>query len=156
MIEVVRSNKMMRQNSEPRNQSEDEKNKRSIRWTPEVTPSVLGSIPDVLRTVVADTVNHPDRKSATLVSSNSIANRCILDRWGIRPSQRNRFKQLFSLIRKHTRKVFEHYLARGWIELKLGSQSVNYRIIKFDEARGNLILKFIEITKENEWLLSRL
>lgn len=88
-----------------------------------------------------------------MISSNSLANRFILERWGIRPSQRRRFKNLFASVRKQCRSIFHHVLARGRFEWELGRERFVFGVYKFDEIRGNLILGFVEVSPEAEWTL---
>ncbi|MBD3405605.1 MAG: hypothetical protein GF411_05665 [Candidatus Lokiarchaeota archaeon] len=126
----------------------------SIYYEPKTTPSILASIPDCLRMILMDSVEKSkvSRKSI-LVSSNSLANRFILDRWDIRPSQRRRYRNLFSKIRKRCRKIFQYHLARGRIEWTDKSDSYLLGVFKFDEVRGNLILGFVPISKDQEWTM---
>ncbi|MHA2026159.1 MAG: hypothetical protein ACW98U_09685 [Candidatus Thorarchaeota archaeon] len=121
---------------------------------PEVTPSILADIPKVLREALADTnkIERPKRKSV-LISSNSLANRFILSRWGIRPSQRRRYKTLFATVRNECRVIFQHYLLKGRVEGTVESEKLLYGIYKFDEIRGNLILGFVAMTPDSEWSL---
>ena len=121
---------------------------------PETTPSILANIPECLRRVLKETSEASTKKKrATLISSNSLANRFILERWGIRPSQRRRFKNLFSSVRKQCRNIFQHLLSRGRIEWNIGPNRYVFGIYKFDEIRGNLILGFVEVSPEEEWTL---
>lgn len=127
----------------------------SITRDPEATASVLASIPDCLKDTLlnSSTSDNKGRKSV-LISSNNLANRFILSRWGIRPSQRRRYKNLFTSIRKHCRIIFNHYLLRGRIEWINISGKHLFGVYKFDEVRGNLILGFVTMTPESEWTLS--
>ena len=121
---------------------------------PETTPSILANIPECLRRVLKETSEASTKKKrATLISSNSLANRFILERWGIRPSQRRRFKNLFASVRKQCRNIFQHLLARGRMEWNIGSTRFVFGVYKFDEIRGNLILGFVDIPPEEEWTL---
>ncbi|MHA2025961.1 MAG: hypothetical protein ACW98U_08685 [Candidatus Thorarchaeota archaeon] len=120
---------------------------------PEATPSILASIPECLRDALKEAVNTRGRKSV-LISSNSITNRFIFSRWGIRPSQRRRYKNLFAAVRKQSRVVFQHYLLRGRVEWTDDSGRNVFGVYKFDEIRGNLILGFVAMTPESEWTLS--
>ncbi|MHA1951001.1 MAG: hypothetical protein ACW987_14145 [Candidatus Thorarchaeota archaeon] len=78
-----------------------------------------------------------------LVSSNSLANRFILERWGIRSSQRKRYKNLYSAIRKQCRVIFRHYLSHGGIGWMTQDDEFVMGVYKFDEVRGNIILGFV-------------
>ncbi|MHA2176834.1 MAG: hypothetical protein ACXABH_01805 [Candidatus Thorarchaeota archaeon] len=127
---------------------------RSIAREPEATPSILASIPECLRDALKEAVNTRGRKSA-LISSNSLTNRFIFARWGIRPSQRRRYKNLFASVRKQSRIVFQHYLLRGRVEWTDISGRNLFGVYKFDEIRGNLILGFVVMTPESEWTLPK-
>jgi hypothetical protein len=123
---------------------------------PEITPSILANVPDCLRKLLMDSAKAAKQKrKSVLISSNSLANRFILDRWGIRPSQRRRFKNLFASVRKQCRNVFQHLVAKGRIEWDFQSDAYMFGVYKFDEIRGNLILGFVEISPETEWTLPR-
>jgi len=126
---------------------------RSLVREPEATPSILASIPECLRGALKEAVDNRGRKSA-LISSNSLTNRFIFSRWGIRPSQRRRYKNLFASVRKQSRVVFQHYLLRGRVEWTDKSGRNVFGVYKFDEIRGNLILGFVVMTPDSEWTLS--
>ncbi len=121
---------------------------------PVTTPSILANIPDSLRSVLVESSKRTKTgQTSILVSSNSLANRFILNRWGIRPSQKRKFKNLFASVRKHCRVVFRHYLARRRLEWDSGSERIVFGVFKFDEIRGNLILGFVSVSPESEWTL---
>ena len=125
-----------------------------IHHEPVTTPSILANIPDSLRTVLSESVKRTAKKQkSVLISSNSLANRFIFERWGIRSSQRKRFRNLFTNVRKQCRVVFNHYLSLGKIEWTSRSERFVFGIYKFDEIRGNLILGFVCMTPESEWSL---
>ncbi len=126
---------------------------RSLVREPEVTPSILASIPECLRNALKEAVNSRGRKSV-LISSNSLTNRFIFSRWNIRPSQRRRYKNLFASVRKQSRIVFQHFLLRGRVEWNDESGRNVFGVYKFDEIRGNLILGFVAMTPDSEWTLS--
>ncbi|MBE0525890.1 hypothetical protein E4H12_10105 [Candidatus Thorarchaeota archaeon] len=111
---------------------------------PELTPSVLGTIPDLMKEIIAETMVNlrTSIRKSILVSSNSLANRFIILRWGIRPSQRRRYKNLFSTVRIACRDYFRHLLLQGRISNEKGKVSYDFVVYKFDEIRGNLILGF--------------
>ena len=111
---------------------------------PKLTPSILGKIPDVLKDVLADTISDSSKSSgrSILISSNSLCNRFIHTRWGIRPSQRRRHRNLFSGVRKACRDYFTHLLEQGSVTNEKGKVSFDFVVYKFDEIRGNLILGF--------------
>jgi hypothetical protein len=128
---------------------------RSLVREPEATPSILASIPECLRDALKEAINTRGRGSkSVLVSSNSLTNRFIFSRWGIRPSQRRRYKNLFASVRKQSRVVFQHFLLRGRVEWTDDSGRHIFGVYKFDEIRGNLILGFVVMTPESEWTLS--
>lgn len=111
---------------------------------PKVTTSILASIPDCLHNVLQENVQRTaERRTSILISSNNLANRFILERWGIRSSQRRRYKNLFSTIRKQCRAVFRNYLTRGTLVWKNKTGEYSFGVFKFDEVRGNLILGFV-------------
>ncbi|MFW9794724.1 MAG: hypothetical protein ACFFEE_10505 [Candidatus Thorarchaeota archaeon] len=126
---------------------------RSLVREPEATPSILASIPECLRDALKEAMSTRGRKSV-LISSNSLTNRFIFSRWGIRPSQRRRYKNLFASVRKQSRVVFQHYLLRGRVEWTDESGRNIFGVYKFDEIRGNLILGFVVMTPDSEWTLS--
>ncbi|MFW9794877.1 MAG: hypothetical protein ACFFEE_11270 [Candidatus Thorarchaeota archaeon] len=121
---------------------------------PNATPSILASIPECLRDALKEAMESRGRKSV-LISSNSLSNRFIFSRWGIRPSQRRRYKNLFASVRKQSRIVFQHYLLRGRVEWTDESGRNVFGVYKFDEIRGNLILGFVVMTPDSEWTLSK-
>jgi hypothetical protein len=111
---------------------------------PNVTTSILASIPDCLHNMLQKNVERTtERRTSILVSSNNLANRFILERWRIRSSQRRRFKNLFGTIRKQCRALFRNYLLRGNIVWKNQDNELSFGVFKFDEVRGNLILGFV-------------
>ncbi|NHI90414.1 MAG: hypothetical protein EAX87_12910 [Candidatus Thorarchaeota archaeon] len=119
-------------------------NKDSIYREPRITTSILANIPECLYSVLQDNLLRLQKRGASiLVSSNSLANRFILDRWGIRSSQRRRYKNLFSTIRKQCRAIFRNYLAGGKIKWRTHEEELVFGVYKFDEVRGNLILGFV-------------
>jgi len=121
---------------------------------PEATPSILASIPDCLKNTLLDSVDDTKRgRRSILVSSNNLTNRVIFLKWGIRPSQRRRYRNLFASIRKHCRILFQHYLLRGKIEWIDSTGRHLFGIYKFDEVRGNLILAFVIMNSDLEWTL---
>ncbi|NHI83251.1 MAG: hypothetical protein EAX81_02965 [Candidatus Thorarchaeota archaeon] len=127
---------------------------RTIVFEPETTPSILATIPDCLRVILQEMSESTKRKGKSiLISSNSLANKFIMERWKIRPSQRKRYRNLFAEIRKRSRAIFQHYLARSKIEWKTKDANYVFGIFKFDEIRGNLILGFVPISNESEWTL---
>lgn len=123
-------------------------------YEPKTSPSVLATVPNCLRQTLERAINAPnERRRSILISSNSLANRFILERWDIRPSQRKRFRNLFATVRKQCRDVFNHYLALGRIEWAAKNERFIFGIFKYDEIRGNLILGFVSVPPGSEWKL---
>ena len=118
---------------------------------PKITPSVLAAIPDVLKTYLHEVVMKQStrKRKSMLISSNSLANRFMFTRWGIRASQRKRYKNLFSKIRQQCRTYFHHLLSTGQISSTNGTDTLRFGVYKFDEVRGNLILGFVHIDDES-------
>ncbi len=118
---------------------------------PKITPSVLAAIPDVLKNHLHEVMMKQStrKRRSLLISSNSLANRFIFTRWGIRASQRKRFKNLFSKIRGQCRTYFHHLLSTGQITSTNGKDTFRFGVYKFDEVRGNLILGFVHIDDES-------
>jgi hypothetical protein len=117
------------------------------RFDPQVTPSVLADMPDCLRAIIEDTMNkkvRSGRHRAILVSSNSLANRFILAKWGIRPSQRKRYRNLFAAIRSHSRRYFLCCLTQKRVEWHDQHSATALGVYRFDDIRGNVILGFVE------------
>ncbi len=127
--------------------------KRDFYIDPVVTPSVAGNIPTCLREMLVESSMASQKKRTVLISSNSLANRFILNRWGIRPSQRRKFRTLFTTIRKYCRNLF-HYLAnQSRMEWTSGTERFIFGVYKFEEIRGNLILGFVKLSIEDEWTI---
>jgi hypothetical protein len=119
---------------------------------PRVTSSILANIPDCLHTILHENAQKAsERRTSILVSSNNLANRFILERWGIRSSQRRRYKNLFGTVRKQCRALFRNYLARGSIAWKKQDNELSFGVFKFDEVRGNLILGFVPPCRYLNW-----
>ena len=115
-----------------------------------ITPSVLAAIPETLRVLLESNVG---RKKSILMSSNSLSNRFILNRWEIKPSQRKRNIQLFYEIRKQCRLIFKHFHARGQIEWERNGKNYVFGVFKYDDIKGNIVLGFVPIPPEKEWIL---
>ena len=119
---------------------------------PKVTTSILASIPDCLHNMLQENAQRmKERRTSILISSNNLANRFILERWGIRSSQRRRYKNLFSTIRKQSRAIFRNYLTRGNIVWKDQNGDYTFGVFQFDEVRGNLILGFVPPCGYLDW-----
>jgi hypothetical protein len=125
--------------------------KDSIYREPRVTISILANIPDCLRNMLQEHLQGNGKRTSILVSSNNLANRFILERWGIRSSQRRRYKNLFSTIRKHCRAIFRNYLVRGKLIWKARDDEYMIGVFKYDEVRGNLILGFVPAFAYTDW-----
>ena len=126
-------------------------NQTSIEAERRVTPSAMADLPIMLKGLLLASVNNAQRRKSVLLSSNSLANRFILEKWGIRPSQRKRNKNLFSISRKHARRLFRRLLNRGRFEWTTSEGEVAFGVYKYDEIRGNLILAFAKIDPESPW-----
>ena len=109
---------------------------------PELTPSIKATIPDIVKDTLLDTKQQRKTRSRILLSSNSVANRFIFTRWGIRPSQRRRYKNLFAQVRKECRRYFKYILNGGSITCERRGVGSTFGVFMFDEVRGNLILGF--------------
>lgn len=115
------------------------------------TPFALASLPTILKELLSASVSDEKRRKSVLLSSNSLANRFILEKWGIRPSQRKRNKNLFSISRKHARRLFRMLLETGRIEWCADDVNHAFGVFRFDEIRGNLILGFAPLDPDSPW-----
>jgi hypothetical protein len=114
---------------------------------PELTPSIIATIPDIVKETLLDKKQHRKTRGRILLSSNSVANRFIFNRWGIRPSQRRRYKNLFAQVRKECRRYFKYILKSEKITCERRGVGSTFGVFMFDEVRGNLILGFTGIDK---------
>ena len=110
---------------------------------PQTTPSILGGVPDLLKITLLESVEAGSDR--LLLSSNSLANKFILERWGIRPTQRKRHRNLFSSVRKHCRTLFRYYIHLGRIAWTDQSEQRIFGVYEYDNVRGNLILSFVKM-----------
>lgn len=111
---------------------------------PEITPSILAAIPDVLKKILIENIHTQQKKrKEILLSSNGLANRFIFERWGIRSSQRRYHKRIFSEIREQCRTLFRYYLKKGFFQCQEKTIIHRFGVFRFDEIRGNLILGFV-------------
>ena len=134
----------------PRDPNEFETRDGSV--SPEPSPSALAAVPDILKEKLRLAILCSEKKkTSTLISSNTLANQFIFERWGIRSSQRRRYQNLFTQVRKQCRDVFRYYLQRGWLEVTEDSEKHTFGVYKYDDKRGNLILGFVKVTKDSEW-----
>jgi hypothetical protein len=124
----------------------------SIFREPRVTTSILASIPDCIHRTLQENVQRTtERRTSILISSNNLANRFILERWGIRSSQRRRYKNLFGTIRLQCRAIFRNYLTLGKVTWKDQNGKYAFGVFMFDEVRGNLILGFVPSRGYFDW-----
>jgi hypothetical protein len=114
-------------------------------------PSAMAELPIILKGLLSASVCNEKRRKSVLLSSNSLANRFILEKWGIRPSQRKRNKNLFSISRKLSRRLFRRLLDRGRFEWATRERELAFGVYKFDEIRGNLILGFVQLDLDSPW-----
>ncbi|MFX0107058.1 MAG: hypothetical protein ACFE7R_02135 [Candidatus Hodarchaeota archaeon] len=125
-----------------------------LRKDPRLTASVLADIPTVLRKIlIQNETRSTTSGKSILVSSNTLANKFILNQWGIRSSQRKRFKNLFSQVRKRCRQIFHHYRKQGIIRWENGEKKYLFAVLSYDEIRGNVILSFIPAPFRGDYLL---
>ena len=126
--------------------------RKSLKREPVPTPSQLAGVLTCLKDVIAENISASQRKPrSTLVSSNALANRFIMNRWDIRPSQRKRYKNLFSTVRRRTRALFESLLTRDMIEIEQNDGINTLVVHRFDDVRGNIILRFEEVPPGEEY-----
>ena len=120
-------------------------------FEPEVTPSIQAAIPDLLKSQLVESVlgKHERKKKSILVSSNSLANKFIFERWGIRSSQRRKYRNLFSDVRKRCRNLFKFFLQKGLISTHQNGIVYAFGVFRFDDVRGNLILGFSHLADDN-------
>jgi len=118
---------------------------------PKVTPSIQAAIPDLLKSQLVESAlgKHERKKKSILVSSNSLANKFIFEKWGIRSSQRRKYRNLFSDVRKRCRNIFRFFLQKGQISTQQSGVTFVFGVFKFDEVRGNLILGFTYLDDDN-------
>lgn len=114
---------------------------------PTLSPSIIATIPDLLKELITETTENRMylKRKSILISSNALCNKFILTRWGIRSSQRRRYKKLFSDVRKACRDYFNHLLGQSQISCEQKMRRFVFGVYKFDEIRGNLILGFASL-----------
>ncbi len=117
------------------------------------TPSVLAGIPACLRRMLESAVAGRSTRvmHPILISSNSLANRFILERWGIRPSQRRRYRNLFIAVRRYCRAFFRRQVALRYVSWHRDDESITFAVYEFDQVRGNLVLAFTFVPPEESW-----
>ena len=115
-----------------------------------VTSSIVASIPDLLKRILIENISDEKKlkHKNILISSNSLANRFIFERWKIRSSQHRYYKNLFSDIRNHCRRIFRYYERKGAIISQVETNLQRFSVYRFDKIRGNLILGFVPIDKD--------
>ncbi|NHJ12540.1 MAG: hypothetical protein EAX95_02640 [Candidatus Thorarchaeota archaeon] len=118
-----------------------------------LTPSVLSDLPQLLREILSGESTEKKFAGPVLVSSNRLANRFILQRYGIRPSQRKQYKSLFAQVRQHCRSLFEYTLRKKQIEVLHEKDRVVFGAFRYDSIRGNIILGFIRANSGEEWIV---
>lgn len=104
------------------------------------------SVSECLNDTLSESLLEPEQPpDSTLVSSNKLANRYIFEKWGIRASQRRKYRNLFSKVRQQCRQLFRQYLYEGKVEVSNDARKHTLWVYKFDDIRGNLILGFAKI-----------
>jgi len=121
---------------------------------PALTPSIKSSVAVLLKeTVLENCSNQEGRgRKSVLISSNGLANRFIHLQWGIRPSQRRQYKNLFSEVRELCRNLFRYYINQGEVVSEKEGTEYRYGVYKFDEIRGNLILGIVHVDADSPFL----
>ena len=117
------------------------------------TASAMADLPIILKGLLSASASNDQRRKSVLLSSNSLANRFILEKWGIRPSQRKRNKNLFAISRKQSRRLFRLLLNQGRFEWTTPESMLSFGVYKFDEIRGNLILGFVKLDPDSPWVI---
>jgi hypothetical protein len=114
---------------------------------PVLSPRIVSNIPSLLKATLREAFCGDCRKGrrSVLISSNSLANKFIHLQWGIRPSQRRQFRNLFLAVREQCRTIFQYYIKREELFIQEQGREQRCRVYKFDEVRGNLILGFVYI-----------
>ena len=112
-----------------------------------LTPSSISNIPFLLKATLLESLNRysGNGRKNILISSNSLANKFIHSEWGIKPSQRRHYRNLFHAVRKQCRSIFQFYINRGEVLCQEIGVDYKFSVYKFDEIRGNLILGFVYI-----------
>ncbi|MFW9957746.1 MAG: hypothetical protein ACFFCT_06730 [Candidatus Odinarchaeota archaeon] len=112
---------------------------------PVLTPSSESSIVNLLKMALLEFLSRCDVKGrkSILISSNSLANKFIYLQWGIRPSQRRQYRNLFLTVREQCRDIFQYYINQKEVIYQEHGTDHKFGVYKFDEVRGNLILGFV-------------
>ena len=129
---------------------EDKNRPDCVRPAPQTVPGapVISTIRSTLQRTVIE--SHRNRRS-TLISSNNLANKFIFERWGIRSSQRQRYRNLFNQVRTQSRSVMRQCLDEGKLDVIDKTDTHRFDVYKFDDIRGNLILGFIRVKGKERW-----
>ncbi|MDH4213167.1 MAG: hypothetical protein OEV85_04540 [Candidatus Thorarchaeota archaeon] len=114
---------------------------------PSLTPSSISSIPSHLKMTLLEILSRYEGKGrkGILISSNSLANKFIHLQWNIRPTQRRQYRNLFLAVREECRSIFQYYINNREVIYQEHGTDYKFRVYKFDEVRGNLILGFVYI-----------
>jgi len=121
---------------------------------PVLTPRSISNISSLLKLTLLEILSRCDRKGrkSVLISSNSLANKFIFSQWGIRPSQRRQYRNLFLAVREQCRCIFQYYTNKGEVICQNHGMDHKFGVYKFDEVRGNLILGFVYVDANSPFL----
>ena len=121
---------------------------------PAVTPSIRSSIAVLLKETILENYSKQEGRGrrSSLISSNCLANRFVHLHWGIRPSQRRQYRNLFSEVREQCRELFRYYANQGEVVSQKEGTEYRYGVYKYDEVRGNLILGIVYIGTDSPFL----
>jgi hypothetical protein len=121
---------------------------------PVLTTSSISNISSLLKATLLEILSRYDgkRRKSMLLSSNSLANKFVHLQWGIRPSQRRQYRNLFLAVREQCRNIFQYYTSKGEIICQVKGAEHRFRTYKFDEVRGNLILGFVYVDTNSPFL----
>jgi len=121
---------------------------------PTFTPSIKSSIAVLLEETILENFEKQEGRGrrSVLISSNGLANRFVHLHWGIRPSQRRQYRNLFSEVRDQCRNLFRYYVKEGEVVSQKKGTDYRYGVYKFDEVRGNLILGIVYVDANSPFL----
>mgnify|MGYP007088144557 CR=1 FL=1 len=121
---------------------------------PVLIPRSISNIPSLLMLTLLEILRRYDTKGrkSLLISSNSLANKFIFSQWGIRPSQRRQYRNLFRTVRGQCRCIFQYYTNQGEVICQNHEADHKFRVYKFDEVRGNLIIGFVHVDANSPFL----
>ncbi|RDE16437.1 MAG: hypothetical protein C4K48_01685 [Candidatus Thorarchaeota archaeon] len=125
-----------------------------VSYEPTLTPSIKSSISALLKETILESCSRQEGRGrrSVLISSNSLASRIVYLRWGIRPSQRRQYRNLFSEVREQCRELFRYYVNQGEVVSQKEGTEYRYGVYKFDEVRGNLILGIVYVDADSPFL----